>query len=74
MKFKAKEDFKHGTVQFEAGNSYSSEKYDLADDEVLMFHGCGWVSVDGVDDIQRNPNRAVLAPANMKAKLEVQGG
>ena len=61
MKFKVKEPdgFKHGLQHYEEGNSYASEKHGLSDDEVNMFHQAGWISVEGREEIDRDPYRVV---------------
>lgn len=64
MKFTPKEDFKHGHVTYEAGNTYDSAKHDLSDEEVERFHALGWTEVDGMDPVpERRPGAETLKVA-----------
>jgi len=49
LRFTANEDFKHGPVTFEAGNTYTAEKYGLTEAEVSAFWDAGWAEVEGWD-------------------------
>lgn len=71
MKFTAKEDFRSGHTTFEAGNTYSSEKHGVSEDQIKRWHANGWCEVEGWDPApERTPGAQRIAPQNGKLKAK----
>lgn len=63
MRFTAKEDFMHGRLRFEEGNTYESSKYGLNVSEIDIFYNAGWAEVEGRDPApKRVPGGVELLP------------
>ena len=75
MRFRPKEDFKHGHSTFEEGNSYASEKHGLTDVEVMSFYSAGWADVEGLDPAPPRQVKGVEVqaqkPSHLTATTEV---
>lgn len=71
MKFKVIEPdgFKHGFNHYENGNSHDSDNIsDMSEDEVMVFHRAGWVSIDGHEDNERNIHHQEVVADNVTSK------
>jgi len=61
MKFKVIHPFKHGMVQYEAGNSH-----EFADEKMIsVFHRAGWIELDGKENNELNPAHSEVIADNV---------
>jgi len=65
MKFKVLETFKHGHATFEEGNTHDSEKLGFTDELIEVFHGAGWVELEGRENNDLNLTERTVIPDNV---------
>ena len=61
MKFKVLHSFKHGHVQYEAGNSHDFEDEQMID----VFHRAGWIEIAGRENNEINPAHSEVIADNV---------
>jgi len=71
MKFKVLTEFKHGFDTFEEGNNHDSEKLDLTDELIEVFHRAGWVELEGRENNELNPTEQEVIPDNVMHNSEI---
>lgn len=69
MRFTPKEDIKAKGHDFEADNTYSSERYGLTEDDLKVFWAAGWAEVEGWDAApDRQPGARTIIPDTVKVQ------
>lgn len=60
MRFEVLNEFQANGINYEVGNAHA--KHGLEDAYVLVLHGAGFVSVEGLPDVRLVPSAVVVKP------------